>query len=107
MQNSQKKQDIELLKKFKEAVRIWRNTSSENYRSEINTMLPRIKQILTLTKSNRYVTLNAPLMMGDQRILNNANALDLLFDCPFDMDVNSYLLLLTSDIINRSNLGAS
>lgn len=91
-QNTQKSQDLELLWKFKDAVRTWKNTHSSVSRSEINNMMHRVRKILAMTASAKYVTLDAPLAMGGQRIVNNANALDLLFDCPFNMDVSDYVI---------------
>ena len=87
-----KEQDIELLKQFKDSVKTWRSTRSEMSRSEINSMLPRIRSIFTHTQSNQYVTLNAPLMMGGQQILSNVNVLDLIFNCPFNRDVTPYVV---------------
>lgn len=89
---TRKEEDIELLNDFKNTVCIWRRTRTAALRSDINTKLPRIRKILSVTGSNKYMTLNAPPMMGGQRIFNDVNALDLLFNCPFNIDVTPYII---------------
>lgn len=89
--DSQKKKDLELLKNFRKEVIDWRNGHGD--RSAINQMMVRVRKLLAITGATRYLTLNAPPMMGGQRILTNENVLDLLFQAPFDVDV-------TGDVID-------
>lgn len=87
-----RQRDIDMLTKFRELVLSWRKTHSATYRTEINKMLPHVRELMTLTKANKFITLNAPPMMGGQRVLENVNALDLIFDCPFNQDVTPYVI---------------
>lgn len=90
--NQTRKEDVELLKAFKNAVAAWGSTHEVKYRSEVNSMLPRIRKILTATAANKYLTLNAPPMIGGQRVFTNVNVIDLIFDCPFDINVIPYVM---------------
>lgn len=81
-----------MLTTFRELVMSWRKTHSSTYRTEINKLLPQVREVITLAKANRYITLNAPLSMGGQRVLNNVDALDLIFDCPFNQDVTPHVI---------------
>ena len=90
--DSRRQSDINLLIKFREAVRSWRNTGSDIYRTEINNLLSQARVVISLTKANKYMTLNAPLMMGGQPVIKNINPLDLIFDCPFGLDVTPHVI---------------
>ena len=90
--HSQRKQDIELLKKFKQDVSSWSETGSYQTRSEINRMMPRVRKILNNTCANKYISLNAPAMAGGQRLFENINALDLIFECPYNIDVSPHVI---------------
>ena len=89
---TRKEKDIDLLKTFKNAVAAWGSTHETMYRSEVNSMLPHIRKILTATSANKYLTLNAPPMIGGQRVFTNVNVIDLIFDCPFDINVTPYVM---------------
>lgn len=89
---TKKKQDIELLNKFKEAVRTWSHTYSETYRSEINRMLPQARKLINLTGACKLMTLSAPLALGGQKVMEDVDALDLIFDCPFNIDASPYVI---------------
>lgn len=87
-----KKRDIELLKRFKDLVRSWSHYHSEYYRSEINQLLPQVRKLISIAGANKYMTLDAPLMSGGKRIFDGVNALDLIFDSPFGVDVTPYVI---------------
>lgn len=90
--DDKKKHDIELLNRFKDLVRAWGRVHFENYRSEINQLLPQVRQIIAITGANKYMTLDAPPMSGGKRIFDGVNALDLIFNCPFGVDVTPYVI---------------
>ena len=86
-----KKKDIDTLKDFKITVQMWNLNRLQVDRSKINQMLPKVRNILNVTKSNKYVNIDAPLAMGGQHIVQGANCLDLIFDAPFNLNVSHYI----------------
>lgn len=50
-----KTKDIAILKDFKISLQMWNLDHSQADRTKINQLLPKVRNILTLTKSNKYV----------------------------------------------------
>lgn len=76
---------------FKISLQMWNLDHSQADRTKINQLLPKVRNILTLTKSNKYVNIDAPLTMGGQHIVENGNCLDFIFGAPFNLDVSHYV----------------
>lgn len=86
-----KNQDIAILYDFKITLQMWNLNHQQIDRSKINQLLPKVRNILNVTKSNKYVNIDAPLNMGGQHIVQGGNSLDLIFDAPFNLDVSHYV----------------
>jgi len=86
-----KLKDIDTLKDFKILVQMWNLTHQQTDRSKINQMLPKVRSILNLTKSTKYVNIDAPLTLGGQHIVQGGNCLDFIFDAPFNLNVSHYV----------------
>lgn len=86
-----KKQDVNILNDFRFTLQIWNLSHQQNERSRINRLLPKVRNILNVTNSNKYVNIDAPLTMGGQHIVQNANCLDLIFNAPFNLNVSDYV----------------
>ena len=86
-----KNQDIAILYDFKITLQMWNLNHQQIDRSKINQLLPKVRNILNVTKSNKYVNIDAPLNMGGQHIVQGGNCLDFIFGAPFNMDVSHYV----------------
>ncbi len=86
-----KRNDINVLNDFKITLQMWNLTHQQVDRSKINQLLPKVRKILNLTRSNKYVNIDAPLSMGGQHIVQSGNCLDLIFDAPFNLNVSHYV----------------
>jgi predicted nucleotide-binding protein len=86
-----KTKDIGILNDFKITLQVWNLNRLQVDRSKINQLLPKVRNILNETKSNKYVNIDAPLAMGGQHIVQGCNCLDFIFDAPFNLDVTPYV----------------
>lgn len=86
-----REKDIDILKDFKINVQMWNLTHQQIDRTKINQLLPKVRRILNQTMSNKFVNIDAPLTMGGQHIVQNANCLDLIFNAPFNLNVSDYV----------------
>lgn len=86
-----KNQAIAILNDFRFSLQMWNLSHQQNERSKINRLLPKVRNILNVTKSNKYVNIDAPLNMGGQHIVQGGNCLDFIFDAPFNLDVSHYV----------------
>lgn len=84
-------QDVATLNEFRTSLQLWNLNHQPAERSKINQLLHRVRNILNVTKSNRYVNIDAPLNMGGQHIVQGGNCLDLIFDAPFNLNVSHYV----------------
>mgnify|MGYP002624749313 CR=1 FL=1 len=86
-----KKNDIYILNDFKTALQMWNLNHLQVDRSKINQLMPKVRNILNVTKSNKYINIDAPLNIGGQHIVKDGNCLDFIFGAPFDLNVTSYV----------------
>ena len=86
-----KAKDIDILKDFKNALETYNINNHRYNRSKVNQMLSKVRNILNVTKSNKYINIDAPLNIGGQHIVENGNCLDFIFDAPFNLDVTPYI----------------
>lgn len=86
-----KKKDLDILNDFKITLQMWNLNHLQVDRSKLNQLMPKVRYILNVTKTNKYVNIDAPLNMGGQHIVNNGNCLDYIFGAPFNLDVTSYV----------------
>ena len=86
-----KKKDISILNDFKKTLQMWNLDHRQADRTKINQLLPKVRKILSVTNTIKYVNIDAPLNMGGQHIVEHGNSLDLIFDAPFNLDVSHYV----------------
>lgn len=86
-----KKQCIAILNDFRISLHMWNLNHQKADRSKVNQLLPKVRNILNVTNSHRYVNIDAPLNMGGQHIVEHGNCLDLIFSAPFDLNVSDYV----------------
>lgn len=86
-----KNQDIAILNDFKITLQMWKLNHQQIDRTKINQLLPKVRKILSVTNTIRYVNIDAPLNIGGQHIVEHGNSLDLIFDAPFNLDVSHYV----------------
>lgn len=87
---SQRKKDLNLLKNFRQDVLDWKNGHGD--RSAINQKMVRVRKLLAITNSSKYLTMDAPQLAGGKRLFTDVNVLDLLFEAPYDADVTPFVI---------------
>jgi len=84
---NRKERDLKLLHDFRQNLLDWRKAHSADKRTVINRQLPQIKKILDITCTTKYVSIQAPPMFGGQTVISKGNALDLIFNAPYNIDI--------------------
>ena len=86
-----KKQDISILNDFKITLQMWNLHHRQTDRSKLNQLMTKVRNILNVTNSNKYVSIDAPLNMGGRNIIKQCNCLDLIFNAPYNTDVSPFV----------------
>lgn len=86
-----KKHDIAILNDFKITLQMWNLHHRQTERTKINQLLSKVRNILNVTNSNKYVSIDAPQNMGGRNIIKQCNCLDLIFDAPYNTDVSPFV----------------
>ena len=86
-----KSQAIAILNDFKITLQMWNLHHRQTDRSKLNQVMTKVRNILNVTNSNKYVSIDAPQNMGGRNIIKQCNCLDLLFNAPYNTDVSPFV----------------